>query len=110
ILKRAEADLKDTQNAMYEVALPIYKKYFPESARAAQLNDKKLVIKAVLTKLTEQRPTNETIVALATDDLKQATDFVRAKNLVTVPTEPVKVIVLPEFKRGVAVAYCDAAG
>jgi len=29
---------------------------------------------------------------------------------VTLPTEPVKVIVMPEFKRGVAVAYTDPVG
>jgi uncharacterized protein (DUF885 family) len=110
ILRRAEADLKGTQDAMYEVALPLYKKYFPEHQDAATLRNKKSVIKSVLRKLTEAHPTNETIVPLAKGDLTAATDFVRAKNLVTVPTEPVKVIVLPEFKRGVAVAYCDSAG
>ena len=110
ILKRAEADLKDTQNAMYEVALPLHKKYFPEQQDVTRLSDKKTVVKAVLGRLTEAHPTNETIVPLAKDDLTAATDFVRANNLATVPTEPVKVIVLPEFKRGVAVAYCDSAG
>ena len=40
----------------------------------------------------------------------EATEFVRAKNLVTVPTEPVEVIVMPEFARGSAVAYFDSAG
>jgi uncharacterized protein (DUF885 family) len=35
---------------------------------------------------------------------------VRAKDLVTVPDDPVKVILMPEFQRGVAVAYCDSPG
>ncbi|MGO4776667.1 DUF885 domain-containing protein, partial [Lysobacter sp. 2RAB21] len=34
----------------------------------------------------------------------------RAKNLVTVPAAPVKVILMPEFQRGVALAYCDSPG
>ncbi len=111
ILRRAETDLKSTQNAMYEVALPLYKKYFPQQANAnASLSNKKLVIKAVLDKLSESHPTNDTIVALASRDLQSTTDFVRAHNLVTVPDEPVKTIVMPEYARGVAVAYCDAAG
>src|SRR5262249_38751868 len=29
IMKRAQADLKQTQTAIYETALPLYKKYFP---------------------------------------------------------------------------------
>jgi uncharacterized protein (DUF885 family) len=109
ILSRAEADLKLTQAAMYEVALPLYKKYFPQEKDAARLSDKRGVIKAVLAKLAESRPTNETIVRLASEDLKETTAFVRARNLVTVPEEPVKTIVMPEFDRGVAVAYCRSA-
>jgi uncharacterized protein (DUF885 family) len=110
LLRRAEADLQATQDKMYEVALPLYKNYFSAEKDAAKLNDKKLVIKSVLNKLAESHPTNETIVGKATDNLKLTTDFVRANHLVTVPNEPVKVIVMPEFARGSAVAYCDSAG
>ncbi|HEY0323424.1 MAG TPA: DUF885 domain-containing protein [Pyrinomonadaceae bacterium] len=109
ILRRGLADLKSTQSAMYEVALPLYKKYFPEEKAASKLSDKKLVIKTVLSRLAETRPTNETIVGLADQDLKETTEFVRSHNLVTVPDEPVKIIVMPEFDRGVAVAYCRSA-
>jgi uncharacterized protein (DUF885 family) len=110
LLKRAETDLRTTQTAMYQVALPLYKRYFPNEKNATKLNDKKLVIKSVLNKLAETRPTNETIVNEATEKLKETTDFVRSNNLVTVPNEPVKAIVMPEFARGAAVAYCDSAG
>ncbi len=110
LLKRAKADLRATQTAMYQVALPLYKRYFPNEKNAAKLNDKKFVIKSVLNKLAESRPTNETIVNEATEKLKETTDFVRSNNLVTVPNEPVKAIVMPEFARGTAVAYCDSAG
>lgn len=110
IMRRAQADLKQTQERMYETALPLYRKFFPTENNAAKLADRKGVIKAVLAKLAEQRPTNETIVPNAKETLRETTDFVRAKNLVTVPDEPVKIIVMPEFQRGVAVAYCDAAG
>ena len=34
----------------------------------------------------------------------------RAKNFVTVPDEPLEIILMPEFQRGVAVAYCDSPG
>jgi uncharacterized protein (DUF885 family) len=110
ILKRAEADLHSTQDAMYDVALPLYKKYFPADRDAARLSNRKQVIKAVLGRLAEVHPNNETIVPMATDAVKEATDFVRANNLVTVPSEPVKVIVMPEYSRGVAVAYCNSVG
>jgi uncharacterized protein (DUF885 family) len=109
ILKRAEVDLAATQNAAYEIALPLYKSFFPDLASPSPA-DRKQVIGKVLEKLADQHPTNETIVAAATEDLKQATSFVRSHNLMTVPSEPVKPIVMPEYRRGVAVAYCDSAG
>ncbi|MDQ3635199.1 MAG: DUF885 domain-containing protein [Aridibacter sp.] len=110
ILKRAEEDLKATQNRMYEVALPLFKKYFPDAQDEEKLKDKKTVIKAVLDKLAEERPDNETIVALAEKNVAETTKFVSDKKLVTVPGEPLKVIEMPEFARGTAVAYFDSAG
>lgn len=113
LLKRAEADLTATQNKMFEIALPLYQKYFPNGNKAvktSELSGRMFVIKEVLNRLAEQRPTNETIVAKANEDLKRTTEFVRANRLVTVPDEPVKAIVMPEFKRGTAIAYCDSAG
>jgi uncharacterized protein (DUF885 family) len=99
--------LKATQGKMLKIALPLYQKFFPnDSADLSGLT----VIKSVLDKLAETRPTNETIVGLASDDVKETTEFVRKNNLVTVPTEPVKVIVMPEFARGSSVAYFDSAG
>ena len=110
IMRRAEADLKRTQEEMYQLALPLYRKFSPGEKDAAKLADRKGVIKLVLAKLAEDRPTNDTIVPRAKDMLKETTDFVRAKNIVTVPSDPVNIIVMPEYQRGVAVAYCDAAG
>lgn len=113
LLRRAEADLKATQDKMYGIAQPLFQKHFPDGTLTIRLTEpalKKFIIKSVLDKLAETRPTNETIVAQANRDLKEATEFVRANNLVTIPTEPVEVIVMPEFKRGTSVAYFDSAG
>ena len=110
LLKRAEADLKATQDKMYGIAFPLFNKYFPLKEGEKMRPIKKEIIKAVLDKLAEKRPNNETIVTQANQDLKETTEFVRVNNLVTVPTEPVKVIEMPEFARGSAVAYFDSAG
>ena len=47
IMKRARADLAATQKAIYETALPLYKKYFPDANEKSR-NDKRAVTKAVL--------------------------------------------------------------
>jgi len=51
ILEKASADLKKTQQAMYETAVPLYKKLHPEVKNRAKPADKKKVIKEVLDKL-----------------------------------------------------------
>jgi uncharacterized protein (DUF885 family) len=109
ILRQARADLVRTQDEIYQVALPLYRQYFPSKADAVP-SDRKRVVATVLGKLAEKHPTNETIVELAKTDLKTTTDFVRTKDLVAVPDAPLKVVVMPEFRRGVAVAYCDSPG
>lgn len=110
ILKRGEEDLKKTQERMYEVALELYKKNNPDVKDEAKLNDKKIVIKSVLDKLAEERPNNETIVPLAKLAVAETKKFIQEKKLVSVPTEPLEVIKMPEFARGSAVAYFDSAG
>jgi uncharacterized protein (DUF885 family) len=109
IMKRAQADLKQTQTAIYETALPLYKKYFPNADDKA-LTDKHKVTAAVLDKLAEQHPDDATIVGYAKEVVTEATDFVRSHNLVSVPGTPLDVIAMPEFKRGVAIAYCESPG
>jgi uncharacterized protein (DUF885 family) len=109
IQKRAEADLAQTQKAIYETALPLYKKYFPKADQAA-LADKKKVTTAVLDKLAEQHPNDDTIVSYAQKVVREATDFTKKHDVVTVPDKPLDVIVMPEFKRGQGVAYCDSPG
>ncbi len=109
IMKRAQADLRQTQTAIYETALPLYKKYLP-NADAATLADKHKVTAAVFDKLAEQHPDDATVVGYARKVLTEATDFVKQHNLVAVPSAPLDVIAMPEFKRGVAIAYCDSPG
>ena len=109
IMKRAQTDLQQTQTAIYDAALPLYKKYFPNTD-AATLADKHKVTAAVLDKLAEQHPNDATVVDFAKSVVTEATVFVKQHDLVTVPNVPLDVIAMPEFKRGVAIAYCDSPG
>jgi uncharacterized protein (DUF885 family) len=109
ILARAERELQTTTDALYATAQPLFQKYFPAVAKKAEM-DRPAVIKAVLDKLAETHSNDETIVPRAREITDAATKFTREKNLVTVPTTPLKIIVLPEFQRGVAVAYCESPG
>jgi hypothetical protein len=78
----------------------------PRGDRAAKL----AFVRKTLGLLAEDRPTDTTIVAEAERLLADATAFVRANDLVRVPDEPCRVIEMPEYKRGVSIAYCDSSG
>ena len=108
LLRLAEADLIATQNTMYETALPLYRQLFADKPDLP--TDRKALMRAVLQRLSDDAPNNSNVVKLAEQDLAEAAAFIREKNLLTLPSDPVKIIVMPEFQRGVAMAYCDAPG
>lgn len=108
ILKSAEADLKKTQGEIYETALPLFKQYYPD--RLDETADNNRVIRAVLDSLANEHPTAENVIEAARISLKACEDLVRKKAIVSLPDEPINVIVMPEFQRGFAVAYCDSPG
>ena len=109
IKKRADADLQQTQEAIYETALPLYQKYFPK-ADEKTLANKHNVTAAVLNRLAQEHQDDNTVVGYAQKVVSEATNFVKERNFVSVPAVPLEVIAMPEFKRGVAIAYCDSAG
>src|SRR3546814_2638848 len=73
-------------------------------------DQRQAAIEAALELAYADRPARNEVVDAAKQALADATAFVKAKDLVTVPDDPVKIILMPEFQRGVAVAYCDSPG
>ncbi len=111
IAAAAHAQLAQTQQEMVATAKQIWSddklgKLPPLTTTAQQ----KAFVKRVLDHVATDHPTNQTILADARKWLEKATTFVREKNLVRIPEEPVAVIEMPEYRRGVAVAYCDSSG
>lgn len=110
IMKRAEEALAATQDTMYQTALPLFKQFFPEKTDPGILSDKKRVIRMVLDRLADDHPTAENTVDVVRTCLKECEEFVREHDFVTMPRKPIRIITMPEFQRGVAVAYCDSPG
>jgi uncharacterized protein (DUF885 family) len=67
-------------------------------------------IEAALKLAYDDAPSRGQVLASARRSMEITTDFVRRKQLLTVPDDPLEVIVMPEFQRGVSVAYCDSPG
>jgi len=110
ILTSAELDLATTQEEMYKTALPLYREFFPDKPEPKDHAQKMQVIKAVLDRLAQKHPNKDNVVDVINTCLKECDDFVVSHDLVTHPDEPIKVIVMPEYQRGVAIGYCDSPG
>ena len=112
IKQRAEAELVRVRGEMYAIAQQVFK----DTAGAPQLPDnpgpqqQQKAIEAALELAYAQHPARDQVVADARVALDRATAFVREHDLVTVPDAPVEIIEMPEFQRGVAVAYADSPG
>ena len=115
IKQRAEAEIKRVRGQMYGIARDVLKGK-PGAPSPADMPDapsddqQQATIEAALELAYADKPARDQVVDAAKQALAKATAFVREKKLVTVPDDPVKVILMPEFQRGVAVAYCDSPG
>jgi uncharacterized protein (DUF885 family) len=67
-------------------------------------------VRGALDRLAAEHPDDETILDLAKVTMGEATEFVRAHDLVSLVDDPCVIEEMPEFARGVAVAYCDPPG
>ncbi|QND80305.1 DUF885 domain-containing protein [Pseudoxanthomonas mexicana] len=112
IKQRAEGELKRVREEMYGIARTVLKDKpgapaLPETPTA---DEQQKAIEAALELAYAERPARDKVVPDAEAALAQATEFVRQHDLVTLPDAPVEIIEMPEFQRGVAVAYCDSPG
>jgi uncharacterized protein (DUF885 family) len=108
----AEREIASLHERMYELSLRIQAArepgFKPPSSPTAA--EKKAIIRRCLDLAAADGPTVGGVVDAARYSLRITTDFVRTKDLLTLPAEPLEIIVMPEFRRGVSVAYCDAPG
>ncbi|MBD7988787.1 DUF885 domain-containing protein [Luteimonas sp. Sa2BVA3] len=112
IRSRAEAELARVRDEMYAVAKIVLKDRAgaPETPDQPSEDQRQAAIEAAMELANEDRPGRDEVVDFAKHTLEVATDFVRAHDIVTVPDDPVKIILMPEFQRGFSVAYCDSPG
>lgn len=112
IKQRAEAEIVRVRAEMYRIAQQVLKDKpgapaLPDAPDDAQ---QQKAIEAALELAYADKPARDKVVETAKATLAQATEFTKAKDLVTVPDDPVEIILMPEFQRGFSVAYCDSPG
>lgn len=112
IRRRADAAVISVREEMYRVsklalagradAPPTPDNPTPEQQQAA--------IRAALDLAAADRPARDGLVEYSRAATEEARAFVQQHDLITLPEGPVRIILMPEFQRGVAVAYCDPPG
>lgn len=101
LLEQAESSLHEVSTRMRAVA----GEYLGESP------DGEGVVERALARTAREWPvTDETVLAIVEQATARTLAFVRDHDLVSVPQTEVRIVEMPEIHRGVAVAYCDAAG
>jgi uncharacterized protein (DUF885 family) len=115
ILARAQADLDQVSEQIAELAARLAGPAAtagPRGSRAAAAagGAGDPLVRQVLGALGADAADDTTILPFCRQALVAATAFARDAGLVTLYSDPVEVIEMPELDRGVAVAYCDSPG
>jgi uncharacterized protein (DUF885 family) len=112
IRARAESEVVRVRKEMYEVARKVLagREGAPALPASPTPAEQQAAIAAALDLAYAERPSRDGVVDLAKATLAETTEFVRRSGFVGMPDEPLEVILMPEFQRGVIVAYCDPPG
>ncbi|RKZ08747.1 DUF885 domain-containing protein [bacterium] len=111
IVDRAKDAVDRLHNEMFELALPLYKEDHPgEVFDESSMEAKERGIKTVLDDISRDHPKPEDLLAACREAYREAENFVREKDLIDLPDEPLEIIWAPEYSRGVAVAGLRSPG
>ncbi len=105
----SRAELKASAQAAFDEAraqMEAVARTFPECDKGTQQQ----AIECGLAKSYARRATRSTLEETARETLAQATAFTAAKGFVGMPNGPVKIVTMPKFQQGNAVAYDDPPG
>lgn len=112
IRRRAESELARARGEMYAIAREVLRgrQGAPPLPQEPDGEAQQAAIEAALELAYAERPERERVFEFARATLASAEAFVRARDFVTVYDDPLEIIPMPEFQRGVALAYCDSPG
>ncbi len=112
IRRRADAAVVAVRNEMYRVSKLALagRADAPATPDSPTPEQQQAAIRAALDLAAADRPDPARLVEVATEGVREADAFLNAREIITMPPTPVRVITMPEFQRGVAVAYLDAPG
>ncbi|HEY6481903.1 MAG TPA: DUF885 domain-containing protein [Steroidobacteraceae bacterium] len=112
IRRRAQAELVRTRAAMYGIAQSLLaaRADAPALPPTPDPQQQQAAILAALELAYAQHPARDQVFATVERAYAKAKQFVREADLVTLYDDPLDIIPMPVFQRGVALAFCDSPG
>jgi len=99
VLAAAEDEFAQVRKQMFKLSLPLHHKMYPTHRDPVSLP---LIVGETLDRIAEKHATPASYFTDARRDLREVTEFVRAKNLLPLPAQDnLQVIETPEFMRGI---------
>ncbi|MBS0580654.1 MAG: DUF885 domain-containing protein [Proteobacteria bacterium] len=112
IRRRALLELQTVRREMYQIAVSVLASRstsFVAPERPAP-DEQQKIIRAALDLAAAEHPSREDFIDAAKVALQRATDFVRERDVLTLPTAPVEVVATPVFMRRPSPASCENPG
>ncbi len=112
IRARAQSELVATRAQMYAIARTVLsgRPGAPALPESPSPDQQQTAISAALELAYMDRPARGAVFDTVRDAFGEARRFVQAQDFVTLYDDPIEIIPMPEFQRGVALAYCDSPG
>jgi len=112
IRARAQSELKRVRGEMYDISRAVLagRSDAPPLPVMPNAAEQQAAILAALERAYEQQPARDQVFETAQHAFEEASRFVKEHDLVTLYNDPIQIIAMPEFQRGVALAYCDSPG
>ncbi len=110
--QRAEFELQRVRSEMYGLAVKALARKTPgfTAPTTPTPEQTQATIATALELAYADVAPRDGVVPAAEKSLEITTKFVRDKDLMSLPPDPLRIIVMPEFQRGVSIAYCDSPG
>ncbi len=111
VLREAEAEMDHVLAEMYVVARQLWSSLFPGKAMPSDDADgKRALIRQVLDKVSEEHGKVEDLVKDAAATAEQIKKFIHKNDILRLPDpDRCRIIEMPEFQRGNAIAYLNQA-
>ncbi len=108
----ADRELAAARAEMYTIARAVLadRRRAPRTPENPTPREQQRAIEAALELAYADRPKRTEVFDVARRAMTEAERFVKARDLVSVFNDPIEIIPMPEFQRGVALAYCDPPG